>query len=683
VRFGGGRVVSRLATAPRANDVVVAVFAIVTVGLVTWQSVEVVGFFDTPRPGFYIVAGLALLADTQPFRIGDESLQPAYVFISICFTFALLLLFGLAPALLVQFLASVIATIRLRLTFGEAVITVGRLLLALAAANLVLDLIGPTPFRIGVRIDPSFLVFVIGPALAWFATNYTILILSVRLRTGFSWRDLLARTFRYELLATGALLFLAPIFVGTPRGYVIGLVLVPVFALTQISRLLARQASGIRHEPLTGTLSARGLATEFSRLARGRPRGTRKIAIGLSVIRVEQAAEVRELFGRAFGDQMLKSASERATDAVGPDGVVGRIFGDELTVLTPGDRAIRVAHRVREAMLPPAYFDDLPFSLLGPVGVSIGSGDSTDLPGLVRDADEAARMARRTGLPVGVFEPRSAGEAAQRIALLKDVNQALLDPSRRDEIAMTYQPQVAVATGRFVSMEALLRWTSPSRGVVDAQQLIDYVEPTMLMRPLTYRVIDDVAAQLAAWAGNGIRISAAINVSVRDLMDETLVDRVLDTIRDVGIDHEQVRLEITEGALASDEARISRSVARLADARIAVSVDDFGTGYASLLYLRSLAVTEVKIDRGLVQRITVDPNDRTIVRSIVEMGQALGLTVIAEGVEDQATHDVLAELQCPEAQGFFYARPLSPTDVPSWLADNKRQPRFHGGAESH
>jgi EAL domain-containing protein (putative c-di-GMP-specific phosphodiesterase class I) len=334
-------------------------------------------------------------------------------------------------------------------------------------------------------------------------------------------------------------------------------------------------------------------------------------------------------------------------------------------------------------MLPPAYIDDLPFSLLGPVGVSIGSGDSTDLPGLVRDADEAARMARRTGLPVGVFEPRSAGEAAQRIALLKDVNQVLLDPARRDEIAMTYQPQVAVATGRFVSMEALLRWTSPSRGVVDAQQLIDYVEPTMLMRPLTYRVIDDVAAQLAAWAADGIRISAAINVSVRDLMDETLVDRVLDTIRDVGIDHEQVRLEITEGALASDEARISRSVARLADARIAVSVDDFGTGYASLLYLRSLAVTEVKIDRGLVQRITLDPNDRTIVRSIVEMGQALGLTVIAEGVEDQATHDVLAELQCPEAQGFFYARPLSPTDVPSWLADNKRQPRFHGGPESH
>ncbi len=566
-----------------------------------------------------------------------------------------------------QFVASVIATIRLRLPFAEAVITIARLLLALTAANYVLELMGQTPFEPGGQIHPSFLSFVIAPALAWFVTNYVILVVTVRLRTGFSWRDAFAHTVGYESLATGALLFLAPVIVGAPQSYVFVVLLVPVFALIQMARLLARQASGIRHEPLTGTLSARALAAEYDRLARARPSGNGPPAIGLSVVAIEHAGEIRELFGRTFGDRLLTSAGQRVTRAVGSDGMVGQIFGDELVVLSHGDEAVRIAHRVRQALAKPEYIDDLPFSLAGSIGISIGDADRTDLTNLVRTADETARVARRAGLPLDVYQPPGEQESAQRIELLKDLNLALSEPSRRGEIAMRYQPQVAIATGRFVGMEALLRWTSSSLGFVDTHVLIEYVEPTMLMLPLTQRIFDDVTTQLKTWTDDGIRIGAAINVSVRDLLNDSFVDRVTDTILHVGIGREQVRLEITEGALVSDEALIARAVAKLADAGIGVSVDDFGTGYASLLYLRSLAVTEVKIDRSLVQRITVSDDDRTIVRSIIDMGRALGLTVIAEGVEDQATRDLLADLQCPVAQGYFYSRPLVASDVPSWL----------------
>lgn len=656
----------------RKDDLVVGAFAVITAALVIWQAVEFVPFFDTPRRAFYIIAALALLADLQPFRIGEGSFAPGYIFVSICFTFALLLLVGLAPALSVQFVASVIATTRLRLPIRDAIVVIGRLLFALTAASGVLDLIGPTPFRLGVSIGPGFLVFVIGPALAWFATNYLILILAARLRGGFGWRDLFARTFGYELLATSALLFLAPVFVGSPQGYVFGLLLIPVFALTQISRLLGRQSRGLRQDSLTGALNVRGVLIEYERLVRRRDAYGEQ-TVGLAVVGIEQAAEVREVFGRRIGNQMLTSARERVSEATGGDGVVGRIFGDELIVLTSGRDVLPVAHRISQAMVAPEYIDDLPFRLTGPIGVSVGGGDPPDLSSLVRNADEAARAARRSGLPVEVYEPRVSGETAQRMVLLKDLSRALLEPLRRPEIAMTYQPQVELDTGAFIGAEALLRWTNPTRGVVNPERLIEVVEPTVLMHALTTRVIDDVVAQLAAWRQHGLRIRVAINISVRDLLIDSFVDRVITVVSEAGLPPEQIELEITEGALVRDEARITRAVSQLAEAGIAVSVDDFGTGYSSLLYLRSLAVSELKIDRGLVQRITEDPNDRTIVRTIIEMGQALGLRVVAEGVEDQATHDLLVELQCPVGQGFLYSRPLEPHAVPGWLG------RAHGG----
>jgi EAL domain-containing protein (putative c-di-GMP-specific phosphodiesterase class I) len=320
------------------------------------------------------------------------------------------------------------------------------------------------------------------------------------------------------------------------------------------------------------------------------------------------------------------------------------------------------------------YIDSLPFDLSGRIGIAIGPECGTELATLVRNADEAAGVARRTGRTVAVYEPRAASESAQRVELLSDLNQALTQPARRQEIAMVYQPQVAVGTGEFIAMEALFRWTTPKLGVVSPQKLIEVVEPTMLMHTLTARVIEDVTAQLSVWAESGVRMRTSINVSVRDLVLDSTVDHVIAVLGQAGISHEQVALEITEGALVVDEPRISRAVSQLAEAGIAVSVDDFGTGYSSLLYLRSLAVSEVKIDRGLVQRITIDSDDRTIVRTIIEMGKALGLRVIAEGVEDEATRDLLAQLECPGAQGYFYSPPLAPADVPSWLNTHKPGP---------
>ena len=555
----------------------------------------------------------------------------------------------------------------------EATLTIARLVLALTAANYALELGKPTTFELGGRVGVRLLWVVIGAALAWFAANRLTLLLASRVYERSTRRGLSGRTLGYELFATGGLLFLAPVLVGGPRGYLFTLLLVPVLALGQIARLLARQTANLRSDSLTGALSARGLTAEFARFSG--EAGRQNATVGLSVVNVEQAGQVRELFGRDIGDGMLAMAARRVTAATEDYGVVGRISGDEFVVLTSGQDALAVAGRIREALMQTGYIDNLPFDLSGRIGVAIGPAFGTDLATLTRNADEAAGAARRTSRPVAVYEPRAASESAQRIELLRDLNQALTQPSHHDEIGMVYQPQVAVGTGEFIALEALLRWTSPRLGAISPQRLIEVVEPTVLMHTLTARIIEDVAAQLAAWTASGLRVRTAINVSVRDLVQDSIADRVVAVLRRAGISHEQVELEITEGALVADEPRISHAVAQLADAGIAVSVDDFGTGYSSLLYLRSLAVSEVKIDRGLVQRITVDPDDRTIVRTIIEMGEALGLRVVAEGVEDEATHGVLAELQCPAAQGYFYSRPLSPADVPSWLVARRARSR--------
>jgi EAL domain-containing protein (putative c-di-GMP-specific phosphodiesterase class I) len=266
------------------------------------------------------------------------------------------------------------------------------------------------------------------------------------------------------------------------------------------------------------------------------------------------------------------------------------------------------------------------------------------------------------------YESHSVAEATQRLDLARELQQALTDPSRHGEIQVLYQPQVAVVSGAFDKAEALLRWKHPERGEIDAQRLIDAVEPTSVMHTLTRRIIYDVAAQIAAWRTQGIGVRAAVNVSMRDLTHrDSVLDRMTTALDQFSVPPGQVELEVTEGALVTNPTRATQAVTELAEAGVPVSVDDFGTGYASLLYLRSLPVAGLKIDRGLVQQIATNAQDRALVRAIIDMGLALGLQVVAEGVEDRATHDALVDLDCPAAQGWFYAPAMPPADFLAWL----------------
>ncbi|MCG5447004.1 EAL domain-containing protein [Micromonospora sp. NIE79] len=236
------------------------------------------------------------------------------------------------------------------------------------------------------------------------------------------------------------------------------------------------------------------------------------------------------------------------------------------------------------------------------------------------------------------------------------------------EITMYYQPQIAIATGEVVGVEALLRWRHPRRGMVDPEELIRVAEQSAVMRLLTRRVVDDVVEQLAKWSAAGISLRAALNVSVRDLHTGEIADQIADRLARYGVPAERLQVEITEGALMADPRRVLATISRLHRIGVAIALDDFGTGYSSLQHLRRLPLSEVKVDRSFVLGMADDADDAAIVRSMIELAGALGLRVVAEGVEDERTWRMLHAAGCDAAQGWFYARPMPAEELVTWLA---------------
>ncbi|MGW5671406.1 putative bifunctional diguanylate cyclase/phosphodiesterase, partial [Micromonospora sp. NPDC003776] len=236
------------------------------------------------------------------------------------------------------------------------------------------------------------------------------------------------------------------------------------------------------------------------------------------------------------------------------------------------------------------------------------------------------------------------------------------------EITMYYQPQIAIATGEVVGVEALLRWRHPRRGMVDPGELIQVAEQSAVMRLLTRRVVDDVVEQVAKWSAAGINLRAALNVSVRDLHTGEIADQIADRLTRYGVRPDRLQVEITEGALMADPRRVLASISQLHRIGVGIALDDFGTGYSSLQHLRRLPLSEVKVDRSFVLGMADDPDDAAIVRSMIELAGALGLRVVAEGVEDERTWRLLHAAGCDVAQGWFHARPMPAEELATWLS---------------
>jgi diguanylate cyclase (GGDEF)-like protein len=399
---------------------------------------------------------------------------------------------------------------------------------------------------------------------------------------------------------------------------------------------------------------------EHARATKGR--------MAVMLMDLDHFKEINDTLGHHFGDLLLQEIGPRLSSVLRDNDLMARLGGDEFGIVLPDlpseDVALRIADRVLEELEQPVAVEGLALDVSGSIGIAMFPMHAEDAEALLRRADVAMYVAKENGGGYEVYQDSFDRHNPQRLTLIGQVRPAL----ESGEFVMFYQPKVRLMDGRVAGAEALIRWEHPTLGLVPPDEFIPLVEKTVLLRPLTHYVAETVLRQWREWAGMGIRLPIAINVSPRSLLDSDFPDSIEQLLQEADVPPAFLRIELTEGFLMGDSGRSIAVLDALANVGVGLSIDDFGTGYSSLSYLKRLPIEEIKVDRSFVMQMHVDANDFMIVRATVDLGRNLGLRVVAEGVEDLATFDRLAEFGCDEAQGYYISKPMSAIEFTRWLS---------------
>ncbi|MCW2600829.1 MAG: Diguanylate kinase [Frankiales bacterium] len=385
----------------------------------------------------------------------------------------------------------------------------------------------------------------------------------------------------------------------------------------------------------------------------------------LLVLGLDRFKEVNDSLGRHYGDDLLVQVSERLRTVVNHDTLVARLGGDEFALLlsSGGEEAgERVAAQVKAAFDTPFLLDTLSVEVAVSIGIAAATEEFHDLVPLLRSADVAMYVAKDTHERYVVYTAEHDLHTANKVRLMSELRQALT----ADELVVHYQPKVALTDGHLVGVEALVRWQHPHRGLLAPGAFVPAVEDSDLMDRVTTQVLSKALRQVNTWSLQGRSVPTAVNIPTRSLLNLDFPAQVATLLSDADVDANMLSLEITESSAMRDPQRCIRVLQALRATGVRVSIDDYGTGYASMAYLKDLPVDEVKIDRSYVDRVIDDPQSAILARSIIELGHNLGLTVVGEGVEDQEVATLLREAGCDTAQGYHFARPMAGPDVTTW-----------------
>ena len=384
---------------------------------------------------------------------------------------------------------------------------------------------------------------------------------------------------------------------------------------------------------------------------------------------------VNDSFGHQIGDELLVAIVPRLAAALGTGDTLARLGGDEFVVLCDGlppdadeaeGMAETVARRLAAALDTPFRLAGSTMTLTASIGVVV-AGPGSWPEDLLRDADTAMYRAKEQGgARFQTFAHELRSTITTRLSLENDLRQAL----GRGELHLAYQPTIDLSSGEPVGAEALLRWEHPTRGPVAPQQFIPIAEETGLISAMGTFVFEQACRQSVAWRERGHQLRVSVNVSGRQLADPDFAEQITTILAATGADASRLCLELTESVLMVDAPRAAATLGALKDLGLQLSIDDFGTGYSSLAYLKRFPVDELKIDRMFVAGVTNDESTRNLVGAIAAMGRALGLHVVAEGVEQSDEATQLHALGCETAQGYLFAGPLAPDAMTALLDDD-------------
>jgi diguanylate cyclase (GGDEF)-like protein/PAS domain S-box-containing protein len=383
-------------------------------------------------------------------------------------------------------------------------------------------------------------------------------------------------------------------------------------------------------------------------------------SMAVMFVDLDNFKHINDSLGHIVGDHLLCEVSQRLKQCVRKSDTVARLGGDEfvicLTGLESGDQAAALAQKVLAALEQPLLIDAIDLHTSGSIGIGIYPDDGNSVEALMRAADTAMYHAKSKGRGnFQFFTPALDHAAQQRMSIESRLRMAL----PKGELRLHYQPQVDIATGRIVSVEALLRWRHPGRGFVPPLEFIPIAEECGMITRIGEWVLEEACAQLRRWRDAGHSdLCIAVNLSARQMLQPDFAGQVQGILNNAGLPADALDLEITESVLMQPGEESTATLKRLFDMGVQLSVDDFGTGYSSLAYLKRFPIHALKIDRSFVSGIGQDPSDAAIVSTIIVMARNLRLKVIAEGVETAEQAAFLAENDCALAQGYYYSRPI-------------------------
>ena len=620
------------------------------IALLVWALAREAGtLVEDADATLVLLAAAILAAELFPLEVPSRGEQVTF---STPFAFALLLDRGTATTVIVVPLMLLIADTVRRRRPERTLFNVGQYAICYAVAGGVLDLFG-----VGSGVRPEDLPALAVSGAVFMLVNTALASAPPAFAHGASLIDEIRSDLGFQAWSTAVLVSLAPIvlLVVQEQPGLFPLLALPLAAIQLGARQARINEHRARHDGLTGLANRVQLQERLTAvLERAQRRGE---TVAVLLLGLDAFNEVNQTLGHGYGDALLREVAERlaAVAQRQEQELVARFGGDEFAVVTRPLRddgeAQRLADELLEALRPQAHLGGVDLDVRATVGIACHPRDGDDAELLLVRAAMALHAGKAAAEPVITYDHESDHHSPERLALAAELRHAI----EADELILSYMPKLDLRTGAITGVEALVRWQHPHRGLLMPDQFIGLAERTGLVRPLTRWTLEEAADQQMRWTAEGLDLTIAVNISARALTPD-----LPGAVAALVTSHPGARLEIelTETLMLEGASDAMRVVDALAALGLRLAVDDFGTGYASLSYLKRLPVREVKIDRGFVTAMDTDEGDRAIVRATVELGRRLGLDVVAEGVESERVLDTLRALGCHYAQGFAVGRPM-------------------------
>lgn len=423
-----------------------------------------------------------------------------------------------------------------------------------------------------------------------------------------------------------------------------------------------------RHDALTGLRNRYSFLQETGEVIE---HAGDSVLAAVLLLDLDRFKEINDSLGHATGDAILTEVAARLMETAGEDEIVARLGGDEFALFVPSAESMAAVGRRAEGILVslerPFGLEGLSVDIGASIGIALYPTHGADAQTLVQRADVAMYVAKDEHRGHEVYSPANDRYSPSRLKLVADLRLAI----ESGELEVHYQPKVELGQGRVLGVEALVRWNHPRNGLMAPDEFVPLAEHTGLIGPLTTHVLNRSLEEARKWVTAGIDdFHVSVNISVRNLLDASLADEIGRMLERWELPAGCLQLEITESHIMVDPSRAIAVLTKLDDMGVGLSIDDFGTGYSSLAYLKRLPVREIKVDKSFVLGMIVDENDALIVRSVIDLGRNLGLSVVAEGIENRELWTRLSGMGCEVGQGFHIARPLPSDRLEEWMWDN-------------